>query len=101
MTRFDAALRAEHLKQKEQRREEEKTHELFHLLHPGTRLRQKSQPGRLRAEQQIRRAHSGGDGDEHEQDDRGRLRESETERGAEKRRGAGRRQNGREDALEK
>ena len=31
----------------------------------------------------------------------GRLRESEAERGAEKRRGAGRRENGRENALEK
>ena len=50
---FDAALRAEDIKEKEQRGEEEEAHELFHALHPRAGLRQKPQPGRLRAEQQI------------------------------------------------
>ena len=52
------------------------------------------------AKEQIGRAHPGRDGEEHENDDRGRLGESEAERGAEKGRGAGRGEHGREDALE-
>ena len=86
---------------KEQGGEEEKAHELFHPHHPGTGPRDEAEPGRLRAEEQIRRAHPRRDREEHEQDDRGRLGESEPERGAEIGRGAGRGEHGREDALEK
>ena len=97
----DAALGAEHPEQKEQRREEEKTHELLHPHHPGAGLRaaKRSQAGcALRSK--IGRAHPGRDGEEHEKNDRGRLGEGEAERGAEKRRGAGCGEDGRENALE-
>ncbi len=91
---------ADHPEQKEQGGEEEKTHELFHPHHPGTGPRDEAEPGGLRAEEQIGRAHPGGDGEEHEKDDRGRLGESEPERGPKIRRGAGSGEHGREDALE-
>ena len=84
---------ADHPKQKEQGREEKKTHELFHPYHPGPGP-DKAEPGGLRAKEQIRRAHPRGDSEEHEKDDRGRLRESEPKRGAEIRRGAGGGENG-------
>src|SRR5581483_11226370 len=50
---------------------------------------------------EIRRAHSRGDGEKNRHDDERRLRESEPERGAEKWRGARRRERGREYALKK
>ena len=40
---------ADHPEQKEQGGEQEKTHQLFHPHHPGTRLRDEAEPGRLRA----------------------------------------------------
>ena len=86
---------------KSKRGEKKKAHELLYPHHPGSGPRDEAEPGRLRAEEQIRRAHSRRDGEEHEQDDPGRLGEGETERGAEIRRGAGRGEDGREDALEK
>ena len=98
--RVDAARDADHPEQEEQGGEEEKTHELFHPHHPGTGPRDEAEPGRLRAEEQIGRAHSRRDREKHEEDDRGRLREGEPERGPEIGRGAGRGEHGREDALE-
>src|SRR5581483_11254564 len=95
------ALRAEHVKKKEQRREQEETHELLHVIHPRARLRQKTKPRRMNGQGEIRRAHSRGDGEKNRHDDERRLRESEPERGAEKWRGARRRERGREYALKK
>ena len=43
----DAALRAEHGEQKEQRCDQQKTHELFHPYHPWARFGQKFEPGGL------------------------------------------------------
>ena len=96
-----AALCAEDVEKEEQRREKEEPHELLHAHHPRAGLGQKSQPGRLRAEQKIWRAHAGGDGEEHARMTSGGLGEGKTERGAEKRRSAGRSQDSRENALEK
>ena len=69
VTAGETALLAEDVKEEDQRREHREAHQLLHALHPGARLRQEVHPGRLRREQEIRRAHSGGDGEEHQQDD--------------------------------
>ena len=53
----------------------------------------------MRAKQEIRRAHAGGDGGEHRSDDQWGLRERKAHRGPEKRRGAGGGQRGREQTL--
>src|SRR5204863_9263741 len=97
----DATLGAKHRKQKEQGRDQQKTHELFHSHHPRAGLGQKFEPGRLRAEQKIRRAHSQRDGAEHEQNDNRRLRKSEAQGGPKKWRSAWRSQYGSKDALKK
>src|SRR3984893_6469137 len=70
------------------------------MNHPRAGPWQKPQPGRLNTQEQIRRAHAGGDGNEHCQYNYGRLRKCEAERGPEKRRSAWRGQHGCEYALE-
>ena len=63
--RFDAALRAEDVEQKEQRGEKEEAHELFHALHPRARLRAGSAARRVARRARNRAAHAGRDGDKH------------------------------------
>ena len=45
---FETALRAEHVKEKQQRGQEQKSHELLYVHHPWARLGQEAQPGRMR-----------------------------------------------------
>src|SRR5438270_6875181 len=98
---YQAALSNQHVKKKQQRGQQQKAHELFHMQHPRTWLWQKSQPGRLSTQKQVRGTHSSGNRNEHRQDNRRRLRKRKAERGAEKRGSAGRRENGGKDTLER
>ena len=66
--RIEAALRADYLKQEEQRSEEQKAHELLYVHHPRAGSREKAEPGGLRAKQEIGRAHSRCDRDKHERE---------------------------------
>src|SRR5438876_194316 len=61
----ETALSAEDVEEEEQSREQQKAHKLFHVYHPWTGLRQKSEPSWLRAEQKIRCTHPGSDRNEH------------------------------------
>ena len=86
-------------KRKSRVAEQKKAHQLFHSHHPWSRFRHQSQPRRLRGKEKIGRRHSGRDGEEHEKDRPARLSEGETKRGAEKRGGTGRGEDGCENAL--
>ena len=89
------------VEQPHDRRQHRKAHGDLEFFHPRAGLGQKFQPRRIPAQHDIRRRQAKADGEKNQNDDGRALREREAERGAQKRRGAGRRQNGGEHAVEK
>ena len=98
---LNSALAAKNREDPDEGGEKGKRHELLETLHPRAGAGEKFHPAGLGAEKQVGKRHAERDGGEHRENDGGALAEGKSERTSEKRGGAGRGEQGGENALKK